>query len=363
MTVKHHHPQKLSLDGMPVDYNKFGQELEYAQYALGRLEEAQRRLGNARLLVSPLTAKEAEVSSRIEGTQTTASEVFAFEAGAEPQHSSDARQVSNYRGAMTYAMNQLEQGRNLSSHLIKTLQQRLLTGVRHEGQLGDFRQKKVWIAEKRGDPIEKAIYVPPEHMLVQDYMDNLLSYIENGKESALIKAGIVHYQFEAVHPFEDGNGRIGRLMIPLVLCQKQKLSQPILYVSGYFDAHRDEYLDALHGVDKTGKFEPWLAFFLKSVSEQLKETQNLVEDVQKLHSDILKRFDKVKSPYLHKFVDLLFKKPVFTTDDVTAIGASSSLTITRLKDLLIEQKVIEEMPFRLGRFKLYRFNLLLDLIK
>jgi Fic family protein len=362
MTIKYHHPQKLVLDGMPIDYNKFGQELEAAQYVLGRLEEAQKRLGNSSLLMAPLTAKEAEVSSRIEGTQTTASEVFAFEAGAETQHS-DARQVSNYRGAMTYAMNQLDQGRNISAHLIKTLQQRLLQGVRHEGQLGDFRQKPVWIAEKRGDPIEKAIYVPPEHILVPEYIDNLLEYIEKGKESALVKAGVIHYQFEAVHPFEDGNGRIGRLMIPLVLCQRQKLSQPILYVSGYFDAHREEYLEALHGVDKTGKFEPWLNFFLKSVSHQMKETQNLVEEIQSLHSTILGKFDKVKSPYLHKFVDLLFKKPVFTTEDVSEIGASSPLTVTRLRDLLIKEDIIREMPVRLGRFKLYVFHMLLDLIK
>ena len=194
-------------------------------------------------------------------------------------------------------------------------------------------------------------------------MDNLLSYIDGGKESALIKAGVAHYQFEAVHPFEDGNGRIGRLLIPLVLCQKQKLSQPILYVSGYFEAHRDEYLEALHSVDKTGNFEPWLAFFLKSVSEQLKETQDLVEKIQGLHADILKRFDKGKSPYLHKFIDLLFKKPVFITNDVTSIGASSPLTVTRLKNLFLKEKIITEMPYRLGHFKVYRFKLLLDLLK
>lgn len=362
MSKNHHHPEKLKLDGLSIDYNQFGQELEAAQYSLGRLQEAQQRLGNARLLIAPLSAKEAEVSSRIEGTQTTASEMFAFEAGAQPEHS-DARQVSNYKGAMYYAMIRLEEGRTISSHLIKTLQQRLLTGVRHEGNLGDFRHKPVWIAEKKGDLMEKAIYVPPEHFLVPEYVDNLLSYIEDGKESALIKAGIAHYQFEAVHPFEDGNGRIGRLLIPLVLCQKQKLSQPILYVSGYFEAHRDEYLEALHGVDKTGKFEPWLAFFLKSVSEQLKETQDLIEKIQELNSDILKKFDKVKSPYLHKFIDLLFKKPVFITEDMTAIGASSSLTITRLKNLFLKEKIITELPNRLGHFKVYRFHPLLDLLK
>lgn len=360
MAVKHHHPEKLSIDGLSVDYNQFSKELQDAQYALGRLEEAQQKLGNASLLIAPLTAKEAEVSSKIEGTQTTASEMFVFEAGGEAQHS-DARQVANYKRATNFAMVQLKKGRPINSHLLKTLQQMLLGGVRHEGQLGDFRNKAVWIAEKRGDPIEKAIYVPPEHFLVHEYADNLLEYIEKGNESALIKAGVVHYQFEAVHPFEDGNGRIGRLLIPLVLCQRQKLSEPILYVSGYFEAHREEYLDALHGVDQTGKFEPWLAFFLKSVSQQLKDTQSLVENIQELHSDLIARFDNTKSPYIHKFVDLLFKKPVFTTEDVNGIGASP-LTITRILKLFIKEGVIKELPFRFGHFKLYRFESLLRLL-
>ena len=362
MAKNPHHPARLPVDGLKIDYNQFGPELESAQYSLGRLEEAQRRLGNAGLLIAPLTAKEAEVSSKIEGTQTTVSELFMYEAGGEPQHS-DARQVSNYRAAMNFAMKELRQGRSINSHLLKTLQGRLLEGVRHEGQIGDFRHKPVWIAEKKGDPIEKAIYVPPEHFLVQDYIDNLLAYIENGQESALIKAGIAHYQFEAVHPFEDGNGRIGRLLIPLVLCYRQKLTQPILYISGYFEAHRDEYLNALHGVDQSGRYEPWLAFFFKAVSGQLIETQALIEKIQKLHEDIEVRFDKIKSPYIHRFISFLFKQPVFTTENIAEeIRASSPITVTRLITLLKNEKLIEELGIRLGHYKLYRFKPLIDLL-
>lgn len=357
-----HHPPKLSINGLSLDYNKFAKELVDAQYALGLLQGSQKKLQNSALLISPLTAKEATVSSSIEGTQSTVSDIFLYEAGGQPKHS-DAVQVANYRVAMNFAMEELKRGRQISAHLIKTLHQILLDNVRHKGKLGDFRTKPVWIAEKIGDPIEKAIYIPPEHHFVNDYIDNLLSYIENGKEVALIKAGIVHYQFEAVHPFEDGNGRIGRLLIPLVIYYRRKLDLPILYLSGYFEEHRDEYLNALHQVDQTGNYETWLAFFFKSVAEQLKETQKLVEKIYFLYDDIRDKFGTGKSPYFLPFVETLFKVPIFTIPQIKkSVRASSSLTLKRLIKVFQEKNIIIELPFRRNRFKIFKFKPLLDLL-
>jgi Fic family protein len=150
-----------------------------------------------------------------------------------------------YRTSMLDAILAFNEGKKLSSHLIKALHATLLKDVRHKGGLGGFRSLPVWIAQREGDPITKALYIPPEHIHVPSYVENMLSYIESdGDEVNLVKAGVVHYQFEAVHPFEDGNGRIGRLLIPLFLFYKGDLSLPIVYSSGYFETRPQEYREA-----------------------------------------------------------------------------------------------------------------------
>ena len=359
--IRHHRPTKLSENGFSLDYNRFVEDLSGAQYALGVLQGSQKKLHNPSLLISPLTAKEATVSSRIEGTQSTVSDVFLHEAGGAVRHS-DVQQVANYRKAMRYVVDEIRKGRSLSTSVIKTLHHVLLSGVRHKGTIGTFRDKPVWIAEKEGDPIEKAIYIPPEHYFVQDYMDDLLTFIHRKDLNMLVRAGIAHYQFEAVHPFEDGNGRVGRLLIPLVLCYGGKLSEPILYLSGYFDAHREEYINALHQVDKDGDYGSWLSFFLRCVAGQIKETQELVEAIYALYDKIRQDFATMKSPYVVHFIDFLFKSPIFSTAMLKQSFQASELTYTRLIKNFEERKLITVMPYRRGRFKLYRFNPLLKIL-
>jgi Fic family protein len=222
----------------------------------------------------------------------------------------------------------------------------------------------VWIAKRAGDPIERAIYVPPEAHFVDEYVDDLLAYLKTGTEKILVKAGIAHYQFEAVHPFEDGNGRIGRLLIPLVLHHNNRLSKPILYISGYMEANRDEYIEILHSVDESGRMEPWLKFFFKSVAAQLKETQELVEGIYSLYDSIKSRFETSKSPYLVGFLDFIFKSPVFTAPMLLAeTKISSNLTAKRLIKTFLDEKYLVELPDRFHRAKVYRFKPLLDLLK
>ncbi len=363
MLKKHHNPKKLAEGILSLDYNQFAPEQAEAEYALGLLQGSQKKLQNSSLLISPLTAKEATVSSKIEGTQSTVSDVFLHEAGGETRHS-DIAEVANYRTAMNFAMQELSKGRPLSKHLIKTLHQILLKNTRHKGNLGEFRKGDVWIAKKYGDPIEEAIYVPPEAHFMNDYIDDLLKYLESGKENVLIKAGIAHYQFEAAHPFDDGNGRIGRLLIPLILYQNNKLSKPILYVSGYMEANRDEYIDTLHSVDETDRLEPWLKFFFKSVAEQLKETQNLVEEIYELYDKVKLDFHTNKSPYLLPFLDFIFHSPIFTAPmAVTNTGVSADLTIKRIIETFKQKGYIKEKSYRLGRAKAYAFQSLLDILK
>jgi Fic family protein len=360
--IKFHNPHHLSTSELNLDYNQFADELSNAQYALGVVQGSQRKLQNPSLLVSPLAAKEATVSSRIEGTQSTVSDVFLYEASGKSSNA-DTLQVFNYRQAIYNAMSQLQRGRPLTPHLLKSLHTTLLTGVRHKGKLGEFRQDKVWIAEREGDPIEKALYIPPEHFLVNDYVQDLFEYINNGKENVLVKTGLAHYQFEAVHPFDDGNGRIGRLFIPLILCQKNTLSHPIVYISGYFDSHRDQYIAALHEADQTGKYEKWLKFYLHSIEEQLKETQKLIDSVYALHDKIKKIIGATKSPFILPFLDFLFEYPVFTLPKAqSSIKASSRITLISLVNLFKNRDLISETEFRNHRAKIYSFDPLIQLL-
>lgn len=356
-TIKH-----LALNGLVLDYNKFAEQLSAAEYALGLLEGSQKKLQNPGLLISPLSAKEAVMSSKIEGTQSDVADVFMFDAGGETKHT-DIREVLNYRTAMNHAMREMMRGRPLSSHLIESLHGVLLDGVRHKGLLGKFREGQVWIAERAGDPIEKAIYIPPEPHHVRSGMDNLFSYLNEGKENALIKAGIMHYQFEAIHPFDDGNGRIGRLLIPLILHKQKRLSSPILYLSGYFEDHRDEYIDKLHAVDGGDDIEEWLKFFLHSVSEQLNETQKIVEAIYTLYDKIRKENSGIKSPYIIPFVEMLFASPIFTIKMVQEhTKCASYLTATSLIKGLGTRGYVSEVGKR-SRNKLFKFDPLLKILK
>ena len=239
----------------------------------------------------------------------------------------------------------------------------LLKDVRHKGLLGKFREGQVWIAERSGDPIEKAIYIPPEPIHVRSGIDNLFEYIKKGRENALIKAGIMHYQFEAIHPFDDGNGRIGRLLIPLILHTHNRLSSPILYLSGYFEDHKDEYINRLHAVDEGLKMEEWLKFFLRSVSEQLNETQKIIEDIYSLYDRIRKENGVVKSPYIIPFIDMMFESPIFTIKMVQdSTKCASYLTAVNLIKSLRSKGYISEVGKR-SRNKLFQFDLLLKILR
>lgn len=361
--IKYHNLEKLNSTGLNLDYNKFAINLSKAEYALGLLEGSQKKLQNPSLLISPLTAKEAAVSSKIEGTQSTVSDVFLHEAGGKTKHL-DIKEVINYRKAMRQAIHRLNNESHFTMSAVKELHKILLTDTRHSGALGNFRNKDVWIAEKAGDPIEKALYVPPHYTQISGYMENLWEYINNGEENSLIKAGVAHYQFEAIHPFEDGNGRIGRLIIPLILFYKNRLTTPLLYVSGYMEAHRDEYIRYLHDVDKTAQIEPWLAFFFKCVSEQLEETQKMVGSIYNLYDEIKLYFEQNKSPYLVPFLDFIFASPIFTATQATKeIKASSNLTVKRLIKTFQQKRILTETGELLNRSKLYTFNTMLKILK
>lgn len=362
MPVKHHQPAYLPIQ---LDYGQFAKELARAQYAIGLLQGSQKTLHNALHLIGPLLAKEAEVSSKIEGTQSTSKDVYLYAAGGKARHE-DTPVVSNYRTAMYQAITGVSNRKKITKHLIKSLHSTLLAGGRYKGILGAFREGDVWIAEKEDDTIENALFVPPEHVHVDSYIENLIEYIDadNG-ELNLVKAGVVHYQFEAVHPFEDGNGRIGRLLIPIILFYKGELSLPIVYSSGYFEARPNQYRGALRKVDETGRLEPWLKFFFQAIAEQAKETLELVDKISSLNESLKKRYESSKSPYILRLIDLLFESPVVSPPEIMrSLGIPSRMTASRLVERLVQDKVLIEYDQKgPSGTSLFVFTGLINLIK
>jgi len=346
MPINYHHPTHLPLD---LDYGQFARELAEAQYSIGLLQGSQGRLHNSLHLIGPLVAKEAAVSSKIEGTQSTTSDIYIYGAGGKTSHR-DTPVVSNYRTAMGAAIDSIKNGQKLTPHLIKSLHEILLSGVNHKGVIGAFRTGDVWIGEREGTPVEEALYVPPEHFHTTTYVENILEYIEsNDNDINLIKAAVVHYQFEAVHPFEDGNGRIGRLLIPILLFYKGELSLPIVYSSGYFEARADEYRAALRAVDSTNKYEPWIKFFLTAIKEQARETLQLVENIHSLNTDLRKKYENSKSPYIGRFIEFMFINPVFTVPMLMSkLGTDVRMTAVRLIEQLEKDGIIEQLENQRG---------------
>jgi Fic family protein len=241
--------------------------LEAAGLALGRLEGANQRL-EPTLLVYSYVRKEAVLSSRIEGTRSSLSDLLLFELDQAPGvPRDDAAEVSRYVAAMDHGLKRLAENFPLSNRLIRELHGVLLSDGRGAGKdPGEFRRSPNWIGGSRpGD----AVFVPPPHLAVPDCMGELERFLHGEDDGLpiLVRAGLAHVQFETIHPFLDGNGRVGRLLITLLLCEAGVLSQPMLYLSVYFKRHRDRYYELLNRVRRTGDWEAWLAFFLQGVQE------------------------------------------------------------------------------------------------
>ncbi len=295
-----------------------------AERSVGGLAEIGRILPNPHLLINPFLRREAVLSSRIEGTHADVEQLALFE--AEPSESAataDVQEVNNYLRAMQHGLSRLMQT-HISLQLIREMHAILLAGVRgEEKQPGEFRTRQNWIGYG-GRDIEGARYVPPAVQPMMDALNDLERFITTTDDSLfLIKLAFIHYQFEAIHPFLDGNGRIGRLLITLLLCERSYLPSPLLYLSAYFERHRDEYLDHLWFVSQKGDWKAWVDFFLRGVAEQSRDGINRAQQLQRLWQRYRHLAQMRRSTKLVQLVDQLFISPA-----VTATQAARLLDIT-----------------------------------
>ena len=285
-------------------------QMSRADLAVGILSGLGETLPNPHLLIYPFIRREAVLSSRIEGTQSSLSDLLLFEA-TQVEKQRDVKEVQNYARAMEYGLKRLVE-LPLSLRFIRELHSILMEGVRGERATpGEFRQSQNWIGSA-GAVLDEATYVPPPVPEMQECLSQLEKFLHaKTRLPPLVEAALVHYQFEAIHPFLDGNGRIGRLLVTLLLCQKNVLSKPLLYLSAFFEKHRPEYYELLLNVSQSGQWGKWIEFFLQAVTEQsddaVSRSRHLLELLRN-YSQLAR--EKHLPPTAGQLIELIFMKPV-----------------------------------------------------
>ncbi|MGQ9848229.1 MAG: Fic family protein [Bacteroidales bacterium] len=345
-----------------ISWESFVHLIGKANAEVGRFDALLQNIPNPSVLLSPLTTNEAVLSSRIEGTQATLKEVLEFEANPqkETKKYEDIQEVINYRKALETAIEEMEKF-PLSTRVIKKAHEILLQGVRGKNMdRGNFRRQQVFIG-KPGANIEQAIYIPPSAEKIPDLMSNLEKYIHTEEKDLLVQLAIVHAQFEMIHPFMDGNGRVGRMLIPLFLYFKEVISYPSFYLSEYLESHRNEYYQALLGISKNDDWNGWITFFLQAVIEQSKENIAKAKKIMDLYKQKKDRITELtKSQFAIKILDALFVMPIFKSGDFIRITKIPQASAMRYIRILEENNVISSDGKE--RHKTYFFNKLLKIV-
>jgi Fic family protein len=323
-------------------------EISAADRSLSELAGIARTLPNPHLLIRPFMSREAVLSSRIEGTQASLSDLFYFEAAqTPPKPESDVREVRNYVHALEHGLKRLEE-LPVSLRLIREMHQELMHGVRGGHMTpGEFRRSQNWIGPANCT-LNEAKFVPPPPEDMIDALGEMEKFWHApSKLPLVVRLALIHYQFEAVHPFLDGNGRIDRLLLILLLCADKTLPQPILYLSAYFEKNRAEYYRLLLAVSEDGRWEEWIAFFLRGVAEQSQDAIKRSGKLLALWHQYRKRLQSVRSSaLLLTLVDELFNRPFLTfsqaKDVLNVTFRSAQMNVQKL----IDAKILEELPGR-----------------
>lgn len=310
-------PNSLPLSNL--DYRLLLPLVGQANAALARYDGLLQGIPNPAVMLSPLTTQEAVLSSKIEGTQATVDEVLEQEAGLlkDGEKYKDIQEISNYRQALFKSREYL-QDYPIRLSFVRELHRILMDSVRGQDKTpGEFRRDQNWIG-KAGCSIDEASFVPPSPLQLQDHLQAWEHYLDDDDVDFLIQVAVVHAQFELLHPFKDGNGRIGRILIPLFLYQKRALSQPMFYLSEYLENHREEYYQRLKGISADGDWDGWIAFFLRAIAHQAGQNGHRVSAIKRLYEEMkLAIQETTHSQYSVHLLDAIFSKPIFRTSDLT----------------------------------------------
>ncbi len=336
--------------------SKINNLLENASYQLGQLNSYARFVPNIDLFIHLHVMKEAVVSSKIEGTQTHFDEALLTKDSINPERKNDWQEVQNYTQALNEAIEALKD-LPISSRLLLRTHQILMQGVRGEKKTpGEYRRSQNWIG---GISLADAVFIPPHQDHLNDLIGDLENFIhnENIDIPLLIKAAIVHYQFETIHPFLDGNGRIGRLLITLLLIEKQVLAQPLLYLSSYFEKNKSLYYDNLNRVRTHNNLLQWIKYFLVGIAQTAQAaTETLVKilDLKANNEQLIQHHfgKRIKTGLLlHQY---LLKQPLVTSKEVQDVCQLSPKAASSLIEIFLEHKILTEITKRFrGRIFMY----------
>ncbi|MGN0871018.1 MAG: Fic family protein [Victivallales bacterium] len=343
-TVRAFVPNSLPPDP-PLEISPVLQKkLDEAVHSLGRLDGMAGNLPDINLFLYMFVRKEAVLSSKIEGTQSSLSDLLLFEANEHPGVPlNDVREVSNYVEALDYGLERMQNGFPLSLRLLREIHGKLLVQGRGSAKTpGEFRHSQNWIGGTRPG---NAVYVPPPAELAIDCMNALELFLHDENVPLLIKAALSHVQLETIHPFLDGNGRVGRLMITLLLCHGGLLKHPLLYLSYYFKTHRQFYYELLNDVRISGEWERWLDFFAEAVIETAKQSISIIKEIENLigsHRLLIRKLGKSSSSAEEVF-QVFLKRPISGVASVKENTGLTDATINSSLRKLTSAGILEEI--------------------
>ncbi|MYB60256.1 MAG: Fic family protein [Gemmatimonadetes bacterium] len=352
-------PPKLPLKNL--NWDRFVHLIGPANAGIGKFDGILSNIPNPAILLTPLRHEEALLSSRIEGTQASLREVLQFEVrGRETDKKAELEEVVNYAVALEQAARDLE-NQSLTNKLIKEAHRNLMSGVRGENKNpGEYRNTQVYIGNP-GMGIRNAVYVPPPHTKVKTLMSNLEKYIDMDDRDQLVQLAIIHGQFEIIHPFTDGNGRVGRMLLPLYLYLKKSITFPSFYLSGYLEANRSAYYEALSNISRHRDWEGWIVFFLHAVIKQAEDSISRAQGIMNLYERTKVQFvEFLNSRYSIVILDILFNRPVFSSRDFVTAGIPQASAYRALRTL-VKNNVVTSTPD--SRYKLYFFDRLLEIVE
>ena len=357
-------PQKLPLEN--IAWDALLPSIVRANAALARFDGLLENIQNPLIFLAPLLTQEAVLSSRIEGTQASFSDILEYEAAPRRprKNYNDIEEVINYRSALKYAEKELVK-RPICLNLIREIHAILLKGVRGANKArGEFRRIQNWIGPP-GAAIETATFVPPSPDTVLESLSNWEKYCHDEEKDRLVQLAVIHAQFEIIHPFLDGNGRLGRMLIPLFLKEKNLLKYPSLYVSEYFEKNRKEYYEKLRNITESGEWNDWIEYFLQAVATQSEVNTKRARRVTELYEELKNNIHQVtKTKNSNRIQDFLFSKIMFQTPDFTKSSGLSRPHAARVLKSLLHHGIVKIISEAKGRRPaIYGFAGLMEIIE
>lgn len=352
-----------------INYSLIAEPLVKATDALARYDQMLKNMHNSEILLAPLRNQEAVISSRMEGTVSTMDEILMYEADYDddtensPNVKSEVIETILYRRALKSAQLAIEDGYPISQFLIKTIHQQLLSFGRGASKSpGKFKSEQNYLADKY---MKKILFVPISPERLQEGIDNLFDYINKSNDLMLIRTGITHLEFEALHPFKDGNGRIGRMLITLMLWASKTISEPHFYISGYFEENKNLYIDAMRKVSEDGDWDSWCIFFLEAIAQQAKRNLIVAESISQLYEEMKGKFAEIlSSKWSVSALDFVFTNPVFRNSKFTSSSEIPAGTAARFTRQLVENNIIHTLEEAAGRRPaMYSFEPLMELVR